>query len=991
MPLPIQSGVEPIAGYRLVDRLGSGGYGQVWSARGPDGRLVAVKIVHGDLAVARDRTAEQELLALRRVLPIRHPFLLPVERYEVIDGRLIIITPLAEADLSKRFRDSRARGLPGIPRGDLLRYLADAAEALDALRAAHLQHLDIKPQNLFLVTDRCVVGDFGLTCDLRSARPGSGASPAYSAPETFAGTLSPHCDQYSLAVVYQELLTGAGPYAGTSAEQLADRHLTGAPNLAVLPANDRAVVGRALAKKPRDRFASCVDFIRALHEPAGHEIPTNDLRTERKSVVQGPRSAILPGLIIGIGGVGGAVLGRLRRRLSEQFGPRDSWPVRLLYVDTDPEAIRALVDSGVLEPPEVLPTRLQRADQYAKLRFEPTSSGSLPWFDPTWLKRLSAAQTPQGCRGLGRLAFADHVRALSQKIEADLAAITYLTPGRPRVMIVSGVAGGTGGGMAVDMAYLARCLLRPFGETSAVLGWLLLPPAGAADRATPNAFAALAELRHFSKPETTYRARCDDPPGFLTSRDAPFTETIILPSNDSGLAWAADGLLREVLSPTTGSVTEPGECRTFGQSRLSWPRQAIAHQAGRRLAEQLIQNWVHTDSSTVEAAVRAWLAERWTVIELGPEALAARVRQSATAALGRPVEEAFAAIAGPAQLARPDALPELFARFDSLLERLGLSLAPASDRLAREWGTRLSRPAATLIEQPGFRLAGAEAAVRWLSERIERAIAHTSTAADEAKRKADTARSAAADPMSAARLRFQAIVMHEMANIYGRLRRNLADQLAELALCRTRLVAVRDGLKKNEPGDTITAVLLLPAECQTITEAAAGISITTDDLSELDKRMQNQLLESVGGLARACLAGSDLPRTLGDGIVGLAETLLGSRIGDGGAAEAFLARNSDPACAFKRLWEEAAPAFSNGAVEVPAAIVPEHLAAIAQQSLGDDVTINGGSDEITVIRSIPRMPLTALPQLALAAQAAYRRRKAAGDSPHARMDVPFGD
>ena len=65
--------------------------------------------------------------------------------------------------------------------------------------------------------------------------------------------------------------------------------------------------------------------------------------------------------------------------------------MRLLYIETDPDAIRAAVDSGGLEPAEILPTRLQRPDHYAKLRTDITTSGPIPWFDPTWLNRLSKA------------------------------------------------------------------------------------------------------------------------------------------------------------------------------------------------------------------------------------------------------------------------------------------------------------------------------------------------------------------------------------------------------------------------------------------------------------------------------------------------------------------------------------------------------------------------------------------------------------------------
>ena len=69
-----------------------------------------------------------------------------------MDGRLIIVTELANRSLWDWFRECRSQGLPGIPREELLRYLDETAEALDLMNREHqLQHLDIKPQNLFLL------------------------------------------------------------------------------------------------------------------------------------------------------------------------------------------------------------------------------------------------------------------------------------------------------------------------------------------------------------------------------------------------------------------------------------------------------------------------------------------------------------------------------------------------------------------------------------------------------------------------------------------------------------------------------------------------------------------------------------------------------------------------------------------------------------------------------------------------------------------------
>src|SRR5947209_3849633 len=236
MPLRCQPDAEPIHGHRLIAPLGGGGFGEIWKCRTPDGQLRALKVVHGDLAAVDSsrRTAEQELHGLRKTAGLRHPTLLTPEWFDVCDGQLLILMELADGSLWDRYQACHELGLPGIPRDELLDGLADVADGLDALRAAQLQHLDVKPQNLLLVNGRAKVSDFGLVRDLGSGRPGSGASPAYAAPETFAGALSPHCDQYSLAVTYQELLTGARPFAGTTAEQLADQHLTAAPNRAVL-------------------------------------------------------------------------------------------------------------------------------------------------------------------------------------------------------------------------------------------------------------------------------------------------------------------------------------------------------------------------------------------------------------------------------------------------------------------------------------------------------------------------------------------------------------------------------------------------------------------------------------------------------------------------------------------------------------------------------------------------------------------------------------
>src|SRR5229473_1158795 len=279
MTVRIESQAEPIPGYKLVERLGGGGFGEVWKAIAPGGLAKAIKFVYGDLKAANDDgvRAEQELKALSRVKTVRHPYILSLERYDIIDGQLLIVMELADRNLWDRFKECRSQGLQGIPRGELLNIMEESAEALDLMNNQYqLQHLDIKPQNIFLVYNHIKVADFGLVKDLQgmTATVTGGVTPVYAAPETFDGEVSRFCDQYSLAIVYQELLTGQRPFRGASVQQLVMQHLTARPNLTPLSPSDRGPIGRALAKRPEERFPCCADMIRALRAGDGVAAPT---------------------------------------------------------------------------------------------------------------------------------------------------------------------------------------------------------------------------------------------------------------------------------------------------------------------------------------------------------------------------------------------------------------------------------------------------------------------------------------------------------------------------------------------------------------------------------------------------------------------------------------------------------------------------------------------------------------------------------------------
>jgi serine/threonine protein kinase len=265
--VPVEGGI-PIPGFQLVRCLGKGGFGEVWQATGPGGFAIAMKFLR--LGVP---AGEFELGALELMKRIRHSNLLGQFGAWEQDGLLIVAMELADGNLQGLLDRAVTQGQPGIPAGELLQYMTDAARGIDYLNEPRpdvgqpfgLQHRDIKPSNLLLVGGCVKVGDFGLVKHLGPPTPGTmdTLTLSYASPECLNGQVSSHSDQYSLAVSYCQLRGNRLPFRGTSLEIMAG-HLFGLPDLTMLPVPERAVVARALAKEPAERWPNCRAFVQAL-------------------------------------------------------------------------------------------------------------------------------------------------------------------------------------------------------------------------------------------------------------------------------------------------------------------------------------------------------------------------------------------------------------------------------------------------------------------------------------------------------------------------------------------------------------------------------------------------------------------------------------------------------------------------------------------------------------------------------------------------------
>jgi Protein kinase domain len=265
--------------YAIEREIGRGGMATVYVARDlRHSRFVALKVFRPELAtvIGRERFLREIEIAAKLI----HPNILPLHDSGDAGELLYYVMPYVEGE-TLRTRLTRERQL-SIP--DAIQIAREVADALSHAHRHGIVHRDIKPENVLLEDNHAVVADFGIARALSTVGGRHLTSvglvlgtPSYMSPEQAAGDelIDHRSDIYSLGCVLYEMLAGAPPFVGPSQAVKARHIATAPPSLRTLRPSITEklehVVEQALAKVPADRFASALEFGRALAGIAPHE------------------------------------------------------------------------------------------------------------------------------------------------------------------------------------------------------------------------------------------------------------------------------------------------------------------------------------------------------------------------------------------------------------------------------------------------------------------------------------------------------------------------------------------------------------------------------------------------------------------------------------------------------------------------------------------------------------------------------------------------
>ena len=259
--------------YTIERELGAGGMATVYLARDVrHDREVALKVLRPELGAVLG--ADRFLSEIKITAKLDHPHILTLIDSGAADGLLYYVLPFVRGE---SLRDRLHRETQ-IPIDEALTWTRQIGNALDYAHRHGVSHRDIKPENILIQEGEAILADFGIALAVKEAGGNrltetglSLGTPQYMSPEQATGDrgLDGRSDQYSLAAVLYEMLTGEPPISGATMQAIVAKLLTEQPTRIrtirkTVPENIDDAVMKALSKLPADRFATAGDFVKAL-------------------------------------------------------------------------------------------------------------------------------------------------------------------------------------------------------------------------------------------------------------------------------------------------------------------------------------------------------------------------------------------------------------------------------------------------------------------------------------------------------------------------------------------------------------------------------------------------------------------------------------------------------------------------------------------------------------------------------------------------------
>ena len=265
----IDNSGKQLGNYRLQKLLGHGGFADVYLGEHIYLHTqAAIKVIHTQVRSEDTESFRNEALLIAH---LEHPNIIRVLDFGIQDTTPFLVMEYASGGTLRQRIPKGTRLAPVI----FLPYVQQVAAALQYAHNEKIIHRDVKPENMLLSADeRVKLSDFGIaliagSTQSQQTEPNAIGTMWYMAPEQFQGKARPASDQYALAVVVYEWLTGEKPFKATSYIELISQHLISSP----LPIDEQAlgiphtvtqVLWKALSKDPHERFARIQDFADAL-------------------------------------------------------------------------------------------------------------------------------------------------------------------------------------------------------------------------------------------------------------------------------------------------------------------------------------------------------------------------------------------------------------------------------------------------------------------------------------------------------------------------------------------------------------------------------------------------------------------------------------------------------------------------------------------------------------------------------------------------------